>query len=141
MIGALLAGCSAAPVFHSVKSSIPAVAPDKSRIFVYRSNNLLTFAIARIISVDGKEVGDSFSGTAFYFDTSPGKHVISTHNDETKLEIDVKPSATIYVKASFINQNSGFGTASLAITDKNSAENDMHYTNLIETKVRQIIKK
>jgi len=44
------------------------------------------------------------------------------------------------VKVSLVVEGGGFGATKFEVTDKRNAENDMHYTNLIEAKVRQLIK-
>jgi len=58
-------------------NEIPSLAENKSRIFFYRTKLLFGSGMKPAIYLNGKKVGFSISGTAFYVDVDPGKHKVS----------------------------------------------------------------
>ena len=135
-----LAGCSLGPPYNQAKPDFPKLAADKSRVFVYRAANPLALAFPRVVIMDAKPFGDSFAGTTTYRDIAPGSHVFSFAGQKTNLNVQLRPGDVTYLRVSVDLNNDGVGETIIKVVPKQSAEQDMHYTNMIEPMVRDLIK-
>jgi hypothetical protein len=95
----LVAGCATGPKYTEVSSSIPAMQPDKGRIYFYRTANMFGSGIQPKVKLNGEIVGKSKPGGFFFVDREPGNYkvVLSTETDK-KLSFQLEPGNEKYVR-------------------------------------------
>ncbi len=71
-----LVSCAGGPTYAEVKGTLPPIAKNQGRVFVYRPSSL-GFGVKPMVKIDGKEVGQSEGRGFFYTDQAPGTHEIS----------------------------------------------------------------
>ena len=79
---AILAGCATGPVYTEMKSTIPALAADKGRVYFYRPSTVGA-AMTPTVTLNGKSVGTSKSHGFFYVDVAPGDYKVTIDSDAT----------------------------------------------------------
>jgi hypothetical protein len=101
---ASITGCATlgfGPKYGSIKSDIAPLPEEKSRMVFYRPQDLLV-AWRLVILLDWKTVGRGRSGSVFYVDVDPGKHLVAIpvpmYPAVTTEDITISKSETIYVK-------------------------------------------
>ena len=77
-IALFLSGCAFGEPFDLAIKSLPALSPEKDRIFVYRNRNVLGMAFPRTVVLDGKPTANTYTGTSLFIDTAPGDHAVTT---------------------------------------------------------------
>ncbi|MEH6527414.1 MAG: DUF2846 domain-containing protein [Sneathiella sp.] len=95
----LLAGCMASGTKFSEITDIPAVSPDKSRVYVYREYVYKGSGLATPILDNGVKVGELNVGGYFTYETDSGFHEIRTDTyvvDEPAI-LEMQSGATYYV--------------------------------------------
>ncbi len=132
----VLVGCASGEPYGTAKSKIPPLKPDMGRIFVYRSINPLAIFKPRVFRLDGKPIGDTYSATIMYHDTSPGKHVVNYNSDRSSLDINVPAGGSIYLKYSIVSDSVAIGNTAVTIIDTKTAESELPGIHLIETTIR-----
>ena len=138
--GLALAGCGQGLPYHQAKPNFPKLAADKSRVFVYRTGNVLAMMFPRVILMDGKPFGDTFAGTSTYRDVPPGKHTFSFTSGKFSLDVGLRPGTETFLHVTIHVDGEGIGDTIIEVVAKETAANDMHYTNMIEPKVRDLVK-
>jgi hypothetical protein len=94
----LLGACASGPQFSQMQNSMPAVAGDNGRIFVYRST-VLGAAIQPSVKINGDVVGSAVPRGFFYVDRSPGDYEIATITEVTRtLSLHLDAGQTRYVR-------------------------------------------
>jgi hypothetical protein len=94
-----ISACATGPKYHTMKESIPALAPGKGRIYFYRSNSFVGAGVQPSIKLNNQVVGKSKPGGFFFVDRSPGDIEISTATEvEKKLTFKLEDKQTRYVK-------------------------------------------
>ena len=75
-----LFGCSSVPVRYAESfETIPVLDKNEARIFFYRlDDSPLYWLRGASVDIDGENLGSSSVGSAFYYDVSPGEHIIET---------------------------------------------------------------
>ena len=136
-----LAGCSLGLPYNKAKPDFPKLAAGESRVFVYRAANPLAIAFPRGVMMDAKPFGDIFAGTTTYRDVATGSHDFSFAGQKTKLNLQLRPGDETFLRVSLDVNNEGIGDTVIKVIPKQTAEQDMYYTNMIEPKVRDLIKK
>lgn len=68
----LVSACSGGPQYRDVKSTIPGVPPDQSRVFFFRLGSIGASAVPLHISVDGKPIGSLPNGSLLRMEHAPG---------------------------------------------------------------------
>lgn len=102
---AFMAGCASGPTFSSYQTSIPQLAPEKGRIYLYRTA-VLGAAVQPAVRVNGTEVGSSKPQGFFFYDCAPGEYVIETSTEVTrKLSLLMAAGQERYVR---LNISMGF---------------------------------
>lgn len=102
--GALLAACSAS--FEVADHPVAAPPPqdlraDQARLYFYRPNDSLFPAIRPQVVINGRKVGTSVVGEAFYRDAQPGRYVIFlASDDDDRLSVVLQPGEVHYVRTS-----------------------------------------
>jgi hypothetical protein len=100
LLAGLLGGCDAAP--HMSLAEMPAVAPGKARIYVYRDATIYDSQQWSEVSLNGEAVGSSAPGTVFYRDVAPGTYRITPRSDKLYPEqaktVVIAPGTTTFVK-------------------------------------------
>ena len=107
VLGFILIACitscaTTGPKYSTAIPSIAALSKEQGRIIFYRPDTIFGAAMKPDIYVDGKKVGESIRGTAFYVDVTPGKHQVKVsavmYPGETIIDIELQKNETIYVK-------------------------------------------
>lgn len=79
----------------------PALGADQARLYFYRPNNSLFPGIRPEVIINGRKVGVSVVGEAFYRDAQPGRYeIFLTSDDEESLTVTLMPGETHYVRTS-----------------------------------------
>jgi hypothetical protein len=103
--GAWLAACSASS-FEIADQPVAAPPPqdlraDQARLYFYRPNDSLFPAIRPQVVINGRKVGTSVVGEAFYRDAKPGRYVIFlASDDDDRLSVVLQPGEVHYVRTS-----------------------------------------
>lgn len=98
------AGCAtvSGPKFSVIKTELPAIEQDKSRIFFLREKHFTASMIFAPIKIDGSLVGECANGSFFFVDVEPGKHDITTERRDVPgkftIELTTEPWRTYYVQ-------------------------------------------
>ncbi len=79
--------------------------PDMGRIYIFRESKFAGGAVKIPVSIDGKIIGQSASGTYFAVDVLPGQHQISCFADSNS-EVNITINKG---ELSFIEHNSTWG--------------------------------
>jgi hypothetical protein len=96
-----ITGCASGVKYKDMASSIPPVAPDKGRIFFYRTRSMVGAAVQPSIVLDGEKVGNSQPGGFFYVDKAPGVHEIKVATEAEKTRsLNLALQEIKYVKTS-----------------------------------------
>jgi len=99
-----LAACSAA--LERADQSVAAAPPpdlraDQARLVFYRPNDSLFPAIRPLVIINGRKVGTSVVGEAFYRNAQPGRYVIFlASDDDNRLIVTLAPGEVHYVRTS-----------------------------------------
>ena len=97
-----LSGCvtSGRPAGQTTSAAVSASPPaGEARLFFYREDFALLGAIEPEIVVNGKRVGTSRSGEAFFRDAAPGRYQIYTsHNPDYIVEVRVEAGEEAFIK-------------------------------------------
>lgn len=72
LLSLLLAGCATGPQYADIQANIHPVAPDKGRIYFYRTAWPPAVGMQPVIYVNGKAVGKSQPDGFFFIDVEPG---------------------------------------------------------------------
>lgn len=72
-----ISGCLSTGGIPIAREEIPVLSGEKGRVIFYRTRMTFGSGMQPAIFLDGKKVGVSASGTAFYVDVRPGKHLVS----------------------------------------------------------------
>lgn len=101
-----LAACSAAFEVddHPVAAPPPPdLRADQARLYFYRPNDSLFPAIRPEVIINGRKVGVSVVGEAFYRDAQPGRYeIFLTSDDDDQLTVTLAPGEVHYVRTSII---------------------------------------
>jgi hypothetical protein len=104
-LAALVGGCATGPKFSDISPSQGTVAPDKGRIYVYRTA-ILGAAVQPEVKVNGQVVGRAIPNGFFYVDREPGDYSIATSTEvERHLSLVLAKGQTRYVR---LNIGMGF---------------------------------
>lgn len=99
-----LAACSGslkAPDEPVAAAPPPDLRSDQARLYFYRPNDSLFPAIRPQVIINGRRVGASVVGEAFYRDAQPGRYVIFLASDEQdRLAVTLEPGQVRYVRTS-----------------------------------------
>ncbi len=91
-------GCATGPQYSTVKNTIPALAPDKGRIYFYRASTFGA-AIQPDVKLNGEVVGTAKCKGVFYVDRVPNSYMIETSTEVTRqLSITLEKGQTRYVR-------------------------------------------
>jgi hypothetical protein len=94
----LFSGCASGPDYNTVKNTIPPLAPDSGRIYMYRAT-AVGVAIQPTISINGKDVGTAKPLGFFYVDETPGDYKIQDTTEVTRtLSLTLDKGQTRYVR-------------------------------------------
>ncbi|WP_125932944.1 DUF2846 domain-containing protein [Kiloniella majae] len=96
----VLAACGANKQAKPITGSLPAISPENSRIYFYRSQVPFLAAIEPEFLVNGKSVGTAKINQVHYRDAQPGNYEIKISSDiENPILILLKPGEARYFKA------------------------------------------
>ena len=140
ILGFVLTGCSVGLPYHQAKPDLPKLAAGKSRVFVYRTFIAPELVHPRVVLMDGKPFGDTLTGTASYRDVAPGEHLFSIVDRKSKLKVRLNPGKVTFLRVTIHStRDGGIDTVIKAVLN-NTAEAHMHDINVIEAKVRDLVK-
>lgn len=101
-----LAACSGSfdVADHPVLAAPP---PDlrahQARLYFYRPNDSLFPAIRPDVIINGRKVGRSVVGEAFYRDAQPGRYeIFLTSDDEERVTVTLAPGETRYIRTTIV---------------------------------------
>lgn len=93
----LMAGCAGMP--RSSEHPLPSVQPDHGLVYFFRESSFKGAAIQYDVRDNGNVIGALQSGTYFFENATPGKHVYSAKTEaENDVTVDVAPGKTYYVQ-------------------------------------------
>lgn len=102
---ALLAGCATGPKFAEVRSTLPSLAPEKGRVYIYRTA-VIGAAIQPDVRVNGEVVGSAKPKGFFIVDRPAGDYQVSSSTEVTRnLSLTLAAGQTRYVR---LNISMGF---------------------------------
>ena len=116
-----LTGCALGLPYNVAKPNFPKLAAGKSRVFVYRTGNVLAMAFPRVVLMDFKPFGDTFAG------------------QKARLDVQLRPGDVTFLQVTLFVDDNGIGDTIIKVMPKQTAERDMHLTNMIEAKVRKLV--
>jgi hypothetical protein len=125
-----MGACASGPRFSEMSSTIPSLAGDSGRIYIYRTS-VLGAAIQPSVRVNGDVVGKAVPEGFFYVDRAPGNYTIATSTEvDRNLSLTLEAAQTRYV---LLRVSMGFfvGHISPELVDKvkgQSEVNTLHYT-------------
>jgi len=140
ILGFVLAGCTAGLPYHQAKPDFAKLAPGKSRVFVYRTLNMVELVHPRVIWIDAKPFGDALSGTVTFRDVNPGQYIFSEAGRRAKIRVQLRPNEAMYLRLTLHSQPTGELDSKITVVPRQTAEQDMHVLNVIEAKVRDLVK-
>lgn len=95
---ALLTGCATGPKFGEVKSTIPALAQDKGRIYFYRTS-ALGAALNPDVKLNSEVVGTAKAKGFFYADRPAGNYTVETTTEVSRrLTLQLEQGQNRYVR-------------------------------------------
>jgi hypothetical protein len=108
---------------------IPSLSENKSRIYFYRTSLIFGSGMRPNIFLNGKKVGVSSSGTAFYVDIDPGKYKVSVDTilypgGEGGLDFEVHGNEVVYVRT-WTGASSFAGRTNAEVISPETAEKDI----------------
>ena len=96
-----LGACTEGPSFSEAAAAQTAVSPGRSRIAIYRSQQVQGFGVKPDVLVDGLPTGKCQVNSMFYVDIPPGQHIVSASTTETSVaRLTVSRGQTAYVRCS-----------------------------------------
>jgi len=102
---ALLSGCATGPKFAEARNTLPPLAPDKGRLYVYRTS-ILGAAIQPDVRVNGEVAGSAKPKGFFIVDRPAGDYQVSSSTEVTRtLSLTLAAGQTRYVR---LNVSMGF---------------------------------
>jgi hypothetical protein len=94
----LFSGCASGPEYATVANSIPPLAPNAGRIYMYRTTTLGA-ALKPDININGNVVGTSKAEGFFFVDEPPGNYTIQDSTEVTRtLSLTLEGGQTRYVR-------------------------------------------
>lgn len=139
-LGVVLSGCTVGVPYNKIKADLPKLSAAKSRVFVYRTFNVPELMHPRLVLIDGKPFGDALTGTASYRDVAPGVHVFSIADRKSKLKVQLHPGKVTFLRLTIVTaSDSGIDTI-IKVIPNMTAEEHMFDLNVIEAKVRDLVK-
>ena len=132
---AALAGCasSSGAKFTEANAVAPRLAPDKGRIYFYRSGSIVGVAIQPEIKLNNEPIGRAVPGGFFFVDRPRGSYEVSTATEvETKLAFALTSGETKYIRIS-ISPGVFAGHMQFELANKPAAEAELASLNRTET--------
>lgn len=130
----VVAGCAIGTQFEEAKSGIPELANGKSRIFVYRTANLVTLAFPRKFVVDGKHIANILAGNSYYVDFAPGDHTITDGGGDFVLKLKLEAGQTKYVRYSIVGDSVAKGNTIIEDVPETQAFDHLRNTQFLGSK-------
>ena len=94
----LLSSCASGPGFAEAQASLPKLAANQGRVFVYRTT-ALGAAVQPMIMINGKEAGRAKARGFVYMDVAPGAHNVQVKTEVTRnVTVNVAPGQSSYVR-------------------------------------------
>jgi Protein of unknown function (DUF2846) len=126
----LLAGCATGGArYADVNVGAPKLAPDRGRIYFYRSAAIVGVAVQPDIKLNGESVGSAAPGGFFFVDRPRGNYVASSATEvEAKLAFTLAAGETKYVRTS-ISPGIIVGHMNFELISKSVAEGELASLN------------
>lgn len=127
----LLAGCATGGArYAEVNVAAPKLAPDRGRIYFYRTS-ILGLAIQPDIKLNGESVGSAQPGGFFFVDRPRGNYTASAATEvESKLAFPLAAGETKYVRTS-ITPGIIVGHMNFELVSKSDAEGELASLNQV----------
>jgi len=129
----ILAGCATGGArYADVNVGAPKLAPDRGRIYFYRTS-ILGLAVQPDIKLNGESVGSAAPGGFFFVDRPRGNYVASSTTEvESKLAFALAAGETKYVRTS-ISPGIIVGHMNFELISKSVAEGELASLNQTTT--------
>ena len=126
----LLAGCATGGArYADVNVGASKLAPDRGRIYFYRSTSIVGVAIQPDIKLNGESVGSAAPGGFFFVDRPRGNYVASSATEvEANLAFTLAAGETKYVRTS-ISPGIIVGHMNFELISKSVAEGELASLN------------
>jgi hypothetical protein len=125
-----IGACASGPRFSEMSGTIPSLAADSGRIYIYRTA-VIGAAVQPSVKLNGAVVGKAIPEGFFYIDRPPGNYTITTSTEvDRNLSLTLEAAQTRYV---LLRMTMGFfvGHVSPELVDDVKAQKDisaLHYT-------------
>ena len=126
----LLLGCATGGArYGDVSVAAPKLAPDRGRIYFYRSGSIVGAAVQPDIKLNGEAVGTAVPGGFFYVDRPKGNYVASMATEvESKLSFSLAAGENKYIRTS-ISFGLIVGHMNFELVSKSVAEGELASLN------------
>jgi hypothetical protein len=130
----LLAGCATGGArYADVNVGAPKLAPDRGRIYFYRSTAIVGVAVQPDIKLNGESVGSAAPGGFFFVDRPRGNYAASSATEvESKLAFTLAAGETKYIRTS-ISPGIIVGHVNFELISKSVAEGELASLNQTAT--------
>ena len=124
----ILGGCATGMLYDEAAQTIPALASDKGRVYIYRTTVFGT-AIQPAVKVNGREEGKAKPGGFFIVDLEPGTHSVST-TKETQITLNLAANQEVYVRLE-MRMGVFVGTVQPVLVDNSVGESEIRKTRYV----------
>jgi len=115
--------------YGDVSVAAPKLAPDRGRIYFYRSGSIVGAAVQPDIKLNGEAVGTAVPGGFFYVDRPKGNYVASMATEvESKLSFSLAAGENKYIRTS-ISFGLIVGHMNFELVSKSVAEGELASLN------------
>ena len=123
---AVISGCVSTGGTPIAREEIPALSGKKGRVIFYRTSMMFGSGMQPPIFLNGKKVGISSSGTAFYVDADTGKQSVSVAKilyagEEGGVDFELHGNEVVYVRT-WTGGSSLVGRTDAGVMDPATAE-------------------
>jgi hypothetical protein len=126
-IAALMTGCATVPMASveqdAAAKTFAAPTAEKSGVYVFRDSHFGA-ALKKLVSIDGKPLGQSAPMTYFYKEIAPGPHTVSTESEfgDNTLNFVAEGGKNHYIR-NYIRMGVFIGGANLEVVSEEEGKN------------------
>ena len=137
----IMSGCASIPSTSISRDEIPTLSEKKGRIIFYRTSFLFGSGMKPPIFLNGKKVGISSSGTAFYVDVDPGRHKVSVEKilypgSEGGVDFVMHENKIVYVRT-WTGGSAFIGRTNAEVVNPSRAEEDLKEVTFLRYHLKQ----
>ena len=121
----ILGGCATGMLYDEAAQTIPTLASDKGRIYIYRTTTFGT-AVQPAVNVNGREEGKAKPGGFFFVDLEPGTHSVST-GQGAQITLILTANEELYIRLE-MKMGLFVGTVQPVLVDNSTGESEIRKT-------------